>query len=138
MTSVIAISDTVSSVSPSGFFEVTFDLPSVFEDVQLTGVANADDKGRAFLNGHAISPALSATGHIDEFDNVGFSTSDASYFEPGENVLLIADDNTGGPSGVAFYADITYNTVPEPATMTLFGLGLAGLIGRRIRRSSGR
>jgi hypothetical protein len=96
----------------SGFFEETFDLPSDFSNPQLTGTANVDDVGRAFLNGHPISPSItSGDPHtITETGNAAFSTSDAGFFKPGENVFLLADSNSGGPSAAAFSATVTYSS----------------------------
>ncbi len=131
-------------IGQSGFFEVTFTLPSDYTGASLSGLANVDDSGQAFLNGTAISNAPYTAGAIDEFDNIAFSTSNPALFVAGVNTLLISDDNQdgGGPSGAAFYGTVSYSEpatgVPEPATMTLLGLGLAGLIGRKLRRSTAR
>ncbi len=126
----------------SGFFKVTFTLPSDVVSILLTGAANVDDLGRVFLNGHALTPSMFSgdPGVVSEYGDAPFSTDDLSYFLAGENVLLIADNNSGGgPSGAAFYANITYTTrpagVPEPGVLaTLFGCGAAGLIVVRRRR----
>ena len=92
----------------SGFFETSFVLPAGFTNPVLTGVGNVDNIGRVFLNGNPISPDLSDPNALTEFGNTGFSTNDAAFFVPGQNTLLIADDNTGGPSGAAFFATITF------------------------------
>jgi hypothetical protein len=116
----------------SGFVETTFTLPTGFFDPSLTGAGNVDDWGYVFLNGNLISPELT------EFGNIGFSTSDAAYFLPGVNTLVISDSNAGGgPSGVAFYADVNYSTVPEPGSVFLLGSGLLGLVGL-VRRKIGK
>jgi hypothetical protein len=108
---------TVVNIPPgdgeNGYFEMTFTLPSNFSNITLTGSANVDDTGRAFLNGNPISPSILGGGlpPITEFGNVTFSTQDAAYFIPGENTILISDANTGGgPSGGAFFLTITYSS----------------------------
>jgi hypothetical protein len=117
----------------SGFIETTFVLPANYASASLSGVANVDDWGYVFLNGNLISdpnnPILSTS-------NTAFGTSDAAYFLPGVNTLMISDINAyGGPSGVAFYANINYSTsaTPEPTSMIMLATGLVGL-GGAIRR----
>jgi hypothetical protein len=122
----------------SGFFKVTFTLPSGFGAASLSGAANADDVGRVFLNGTPLSPSLLSGGAIDEYDSVTFGTTNSSLFQAGVNVLLVADDNAGGgPSAAAFYANIAYGssvTVPEPAGLTLAGMAGIGCLVRAWRR----
>jgi len=122
----------------SGFFEVTFNLPSSFSAISLVGEANVDDVGRAFLNGNPISPSITSgdPATLTEFGNATFSTANAAFFNPGTNVLLISDDNSGGgPSGAAFYATVTYSsvsTVPLPNAFLLGGCGLVALFASRL------
>lgn len=115
----------------SGFIETTFTLPAIFSAISLTGAGNVDDWGYVFLNGNLISPQ-----QLTEFGNVGFGTNNAAYFLSGLNTLVISDSNSGGgPSAVAFYANINYSTsvTPEPSTMIMLATGLAGVAGA-IRR----
>jgi hypothetical protein len=119
-----------SNQGNSGFVETTFTLPAIFSGISLTGAGNVDDVGYVFLNGHLIGSGLF------EFGDTSFSTNVASFFLPGVNTLIISDDNSGGgPSGVAYYANISYSTsaTPEPSTMIMLATGLAGLAGA-IRR----
>jgi hypothetical protein len=117
----------------SGFVETTFTLPSTYSGISMYFAGNADDWGYVWLNGNAVGTQLY------EFSNVSFTVNNAGYFQPGVNTLLISDFNgtTGpdGPGAVAYYAEITYSSTPEPATLTLLGtalLGVAGTLRRKI------
>jgi hypothetical protein len=119
--------DCGSECGQSGFIETTFTLPTGFTAASLEGEANVDDIGYVFLNGNLIS------GAIGEFGDTAFGTSDLSFFQAGTNTVVISDENTGGPSGVAYYADIDYSSAagvtPEPGSFLLLGSGLLGLAG---------
>lgn len=128
----------------NGYFLTTFVLPTAFTGITLNGAANVDDTGRAFLNGNAISPSIVSNdpNRITEFGNAAFSTSNASFFHSGMNVLLISDANTGGgPSGAAFFATITYTPVvvtPEPGSVALlvgFTTTGVGFLARRRKQA---
>jgi len=118
----------IYSTGNSGLFLATFTLPTVYSFIQLAGLANVDDWGYAFLNGNPISSQLT------EFGNVALGTTNAAFFQPGLNTLVITDYNTGGPSGSAFYANITFNTpaVPEPSSLVI-ALGSSVLLFAGVR-----
>jgi hypothetical protein len=136
---------TVVNIPPgdgeNGYFEMSFTLPSSFANIKLTGAANIDDVGRVFLNGNAISPSIfsSDPNRVTEFGNATFSTQNASFFHPGTNIVLISDANTGsGPSGGAFFANVTFGVqgVPDAGgTFLLLGIALACLICLHRRRA---
>ncbi len=117
-----------ATLGNSGLFLATFTLPTVYSNIQLAGLANVDDWGYAFLNGNPISSQLT------EFGNVALGTTNAAFFQSGINTLVVTDYNTGGPSGAAFYANITFNAtaVPEPSSLVI-ALGSSILLFAGVR-----
>jgi hypothetical protein len=111
----------------SAFYRFTFDLPEGHQPICLTGMANVDDQGVLFLNGHRISAAMNNPGcnpasesgddpcyeqqdaGTDRTDNDGlpaltwptmdsFETCDASHFVlGGENELIFAIAGDASP-----------------------------------------
>jgi hypothetical protein len=99
----------------NGFFKTTFVLPKNFSAIHLHGGANVDDYGRAFLNGHPLSPSLTGSDSavLSENGDATFDATNAAWFVSGTNELLFADWNSGGgPSGAAFYAAIAFTVHP--------------------------
>jgi hypothetical protein len=92
------------------------------------------------LNGTPITPTPSPSdwGPIGEFNNGPFSANNQFLFIAGENVLLISDIDyySGGPSGAAFYATVTYSAVPEPSTFALFAIAAVGLFAWQRRQAA--
>jgi hypothetical protein len=127
------------SLSGSGFTgnHVSLSGNSVTLDGAITAV---EDKclGAAFAAG-PFCPAASATLTAYDLGLLGESLDPSLSFAAVTSLGVIVDITVdGGTSGSANLKSVTaqFTPVPEPATMTLVGIGLAAGIGSQRRRRS--
>ena len=100
---------------------------------------NYSDK---FYSSSILSPDKNSTIILDPIVSRGSTTiSQTPDISNGYSIVIEFNDNSIGGAdwyttqvGVAYAADHDPSPVPEPATMLLFGTGIASLAGSRIRR----
>lgn len=116
-------------------WSLTFDLTGYdAASASFDGRWATDNGGAVTLNGVALSNASTSFSQWSTFSDFGGS------FNAGINTLVFAVTNSaqhsGNPTGLRVEFLNTNVSVPEPATLSLFGLGLAALGFARKKKSA--
>jgi hypothetical protein len=109
-----ALSFYIGNTTGGGIFGTTSTV-----DVLVNGAATA------FTNSQVNATGLTWQQFTDTFVATGTSTT--LLFQNGDS----GNDNSNGLDNIVLTAGVAH--VPEPATLSLFGLGLAGILMRRRR-----
>ena len=110
----------------------TFTLPAGATSVHLVGRWSTDDAAlELLLNGQ----------QVDGPNNTGFTTwtefdISSTGIHPGLNTFEARWSNSGGPGGVRVeFDEARFQTIPEPSSLLLFGLGVLAFIGLLRKRT---
>jgi hypothetical protein len=118
-----------TSQNGSATYSTTFDLSGFnLSTVALSGFWTLDDQGSLSLNGNLIASLSSAS---DPWTSLHAFSVPNGFFHSGSNTLTIALTADNFLDGVRLNGVVTGTAVPEPASLTLMGLGLAGFVARR-------
>ena len=121
----------------SNQIEMTFDFPVtggsfyIYGLSDLQDVVGAESTGIMYYGEAWAGSTLVQSGSFEagrSWSLIGPGT----LSQPVDRVVLWSSDSSGNNFAID---DITIETIPEPATMSLLGMGLMGLIGIRRKRS---
>jgi hypothetical protein len=98
-------------------YKTNFALPDCFTAPSLTILVHCDNVATIFLNGHQIGmqPDVVPNGDVANFQDPAesFTTSNAAFFVPGNNVLSFTVHNYADQTGLDFKADICFTDCPQ-------------------------
>jgi hypothetical protein len=113
-------------------FSIFFNTPQTSAALAFVS-NNAMTKFAAYLNGTLVDNFTAFTNTFDL--NIYYGFAGGSPFDE-LRIGVFNDDGFAGLDNIQF-GTAAPPAVPEPATLSLIGLGLAGLLARRHRASSG-
>ena len=115
----------LASSADQGFLQITFVDSTTTQNLGTVQTS----PGNALVSSPVINNA-SATGTWIEMSEIATAPANTAYAEP-FTLVLDADAPT-----TVYFDDLSLTVVPEPATLSLCALGLAGFAGLRLRRKA--